>query len=77
MHEVRWLYAQKWQRLEAVKYKVSDISSKIYTRNPNGPFTTSTMQQTASSKLGFGASRTMQIAQRLYQGIDMEGDTVG
>ena len=59
------------------KYKVSEISSKIFTRNPLGPFTTSTLQQTASSKLGFGASRTMQIAQRLYQGIDIEGDTVG
>ncbi len=59
------------------KYKISDINSKVYTRNPLGPFTTSTLQQTASSKLGFGASRTMQIAQRLYQGIDMDGDTVG
>ncbi|MDC3025749.1 type I DNA topoisomerase [Candidatus Pelagibacter sp.] len=59
------------------EYQISDISSKIYTRNPSGPFTTSTLQQTASSKLGFGASRTMQIAQRLYQGIDIEGDTVG
>ena len=59
------------------KYKISDIGSKIYTRNPLGPFTTSTLQQTSSSKLGFGASRTMQIAQRLYQGIDIEGDTVG
>ena len=59
------------------KYKISDISSKIYTRNPLGPFTTSTLQQTSSSKLGFGASRTMQIAQRLYQGIDIEDDTAG
>ena len=59
------------------KYQITDITSKIYTRNPLGPFTTSTMQQTASSKLGFGASRTMQIAQRLYQGIDIDGDTVG
>jgi len=59
------------------KYKIFDISSKVYTRNPLGPFTTSTLQQTSSSKLGFGASRTMQIAQRLYQGIDIEGDTVG
>tara|TARA_B100001121_G_scaffold272634_1_gene259286 strand:- start:2791 stop:5334 length:2544 start_codon:yes stop_codon:yes gene_type:complete len=59
------------------KYKITDITSKIYTRNPLGPFTTSTLQQTASSKLGFGASRTMQIAQRLYQGIDIDGDTVG
>ena len=58
-------------------YKISDISSKIYTRNPLGPFTTSTLQQTSSSRLGFGASRTMQIAQRLYQGIDIEGDTLG
>ena len=59
------------------KYEINDISSKIYSKNPLGPFTTSTLQQTSSSKLGFGASRTMQIAQRLYQGIDIEGDTVG
>ena len=59
------------------KYEITDITSKIFTRNPLGPFTTSTLQQSASSKLGFGASRTMQIAQRLYQGIDIEGDTVG
>ncbi len=58
-------------------YEITDISSKIYTRNPLGPFTTSTLQQAASSKLGFGASRTMQIAQRLYQGIEIDGDTVG
>ena len=63
--------------LKKSKYKISDITSKIFTRNPLGPFTTSTLQQTASSKLGFGASRTMQIAQRLYQGVDIEGDTVG
>ena len=59
------------------KFKIADIGSKIFTRNPLGPFTTSTLQQTSSSKLGFGASRTMQIAQRLYQGIDIEGYTVG
>ena len=63
--------------IKSKKYKISDISSKIFTRNPVGPFTTSTLQQSASSKLGFGASRTMQIAQRLYQGIDIEGDTKG
>jgi len=68
---------QAIEEIKKSKYKISDISSKIYTRNPLGPFTTSTLQQTASSKLGFGASRTMQIAQRLYQGIDIEGDTVG
>ena len=66
--------------IEVIKikeYEITDITSKIYTRNPSGPFTTSTLQQSASSKLSFGASRTMQIAQRLYQGIDIEGDTIG
>ena len=64
-------------KIKKVKYKISDISSKIFTRNPLGPFTTSTLQQTSSSKLGFGASRTMQIAQRLYQGIEIDGETIG
>ena len=65
------------ERIKSKNYEITDISSKIYTRNPSGPFTTSTLQQSASSKLGFGASRTMQIAQRLYQGIDIDGDTKG
>ena len=65
------------ERIKKVKYKISDISSKVFTRNPLGPFTTSTLQQSSSSKLGFGASRTMQIAQRLYQGIDIDGETIG
>ncbi len=65
------------ETIKKSKFNISDITSKIFTRNPLGPFTTSTLQQNASSKLGFGASRTMQIAQRLYQGIDIEGDTVG
>jgi DNA topoisomerase-1 len=59
------------------KFNISDISSKIVNRNPSGPFTTSTLQQAASSRLGFGASRTMQIAQRLYQGIEIDGETIG
>ncbi|MDC0046387.1 type I DNA topoisomerase [Candidatus Pelagibacter sp.] len=59
------------------KFNITDISSKIVGRNPSGPFTTSTLQQVASSRLGFGASRTMQIAQKLYQGIEIQGDTVG
>ncbi|WP_440918852.1 type I DNA topoisomerase [Candidatus Pelagibacter sp.] len=59
------------------KFSITDISSKIVNRNPSGPFTTSTLQQTASSRLGFGASRTMQIAQKLYQGIEVEGETIG
>ena len=65
------------EKIKKNKYQITDISSKVFTRNPSGPFTTSTLQQTASTKLGFGASRTMQIAQRLYQGIDVEGDTIG
>ncbi len=68
---------QAIENIKKNKYKITDISSKVYTRNPSGPFTTSTLQQSSSSKLGFGASRTMQIAQRLYQGIDIEGDTIG
>jgi DNA topoisomerase-1 len=59
------------------RFNITDISSKIVSRNPSGPFTTSTLQQTASSRLGFGASRTMQIAQKLYQGIEIEGETIG
>ena len=59
------------------KFKIKDINSKVHKRNPSAPFTTSTLQQTASSKFGFGASRTMQIAQRLYQGVDIEGETTG
>ncbi len=65
------------KEIKSKSYKIVDVSSKIYKRNPLAPFTTSTLQQTASGKFGFGASRTMQIAQRLYQGIDIEGDTVG
>ena len=59
------------------KFTVKDINSKVHKRNPLAPFTTSTLQQTASGKFGFGASRTMQIAQRLYQGVDIEGETTG
>ncbi len=59
------------------KFTISDISTKVVSRNPSGPFTTSTLQQTASGRLGFGASRTMQIAQRLYQGIEIDGETIG
>ncbi len=63
--------------IKTKKFNIIDISSKIVSRNPSGPFTTSTLQQVASSRLAFGASRTMQIAQKLYQGIEIKGDTVG
>ena len=59
------------------EFSISDISTKIVNRNPSGPFTTSTLQQVSSGRLGFGASRTMQIAQRLYQGIEIDGETIG
>ena len=59
------------------KFLIKDVNTKIFKRNPLAPFTTSTLQQTASGKFGFGASRTMQIAQKLYQGIDIDGETTG
>jgi DNA topoisomerase-1 len=58
-------------------YAVVAVEKKQIRRNPPPPFTTSTLQQEASRKLGFGASRTMRIAQRLYEGVDIFGDTVG
>src|SRR5436190_2029945 len=63
--------------LAAGAFSVASVEHREVRRNPFPPFTTSTLQQEASRKLGFGASRTMRIAQRLYEGIDLEGDTVG
>ena len=65
------------EEIKSKKFNISDISTKIVSRNPSGPFTTSTLQQVSSGRLGLGASRTMQIAQRLYQGIEIDGETVG
>ncbi|MCS5709816.1 type I DNA topoisomerase [Candidatus Berkiella aquae] len=53
------------------KLIVKNIEKKKRKRNPSAPFTTSTLQQEASRKLGFGAARTMRIAQQLYEGIDI------
>ena len=64
-------------KINKSSFTIKDVSSKIFKRNPLAPFTTSTLQQSASGRFGFGASRTMQIAQRLYQGIDIEGETTG
>ncbi|MEA2781483.1 MAG: topoisomerase [Rhodospirillaceae bacterium] len=59
-------------------FRVSSVERKTVRRNPFPPFTTSTLQQEASRKLGLGASQTMRIAQRLYEGVDVgDGDTVG
>lgn len=59
------------------KLKVENIEKKKRKRNPSAPFTTSTLQQEASRKLGFGAQRTMRIAQQLYEGIDIGEGAVG
>ena len=61
----------------AGRYKVMAVETKPVSRNPYPPFTTSTLQQEAARKLGFSATRTMQIAQRLYEGVDIGGETVG
>ncbi|MEK6734212.1 MAG: type I DNA topoisomerase, partial [Pseudomonadota bacterium] len=58
-------------------YIVDSIDKKRVQRHPSPPFITSTLQQEASRKLGFGASKTMQVAQKLYEGIDINGETVG
>ena len=64
-------------RIKASRFSVVSVESKPARRNPNPPFTTSTLQQEASRKLGFSASRTMQVAQRLYEGVDIDGETTG
>ena len=63
--------------LRASGFAVAEIDSRQVRRNPFPPFTTSTLQQEASRKLGLGTTRTMQIAQRLYEGIDLGGEVVG
>ena len=63
--------------VEAGAFSVATIERRRVRRNPNPPFTTSTLQQEASRKLGFGAQQTMRVAQQLYEGIDIGGETVG
>src|SRR5215470_8388081 len=58
-------------------FRVASVERKTVRRNPFPPFTTSTLQQEASRKLGFGATQTMRTAQRLYEGVDIGGETVG
>ncbi len=58
-------------------YKVESISKKDKAKKSKVPFITSTLQQEASTKLGFPAKKTMSIAQKLYEGIDLENETVG
>jgi DNA topoisomerase-1 len=63
--------------LEGCRFTVSSIESKSQRRNPAAPFTTSTLQQEASRKLGFSPRHTMQLAQRLYEGVDLGGEAEG
>ena len=63
--------------LESAAFTVASVEAKPAKRNPPPPFTTSTMQQEASRKLGFAPAHTMRLAQRLYEGIDIEGETIG
>ncbi len=63
--------------VEAGRFAVRTVEKKRVRRNPPPPFTTSTLQQEAARKLGFGAQATMRLAQQLYEGVDIGGDTVG
>jgi DNA topoisomerase I len=65
------------QALETAAFTVASVEAKPVRRNPYPPFTTSTLQQEASRKLGFAPSHTMRVAQRLYEGVDIGGETVG
>src|SRR5438034_2538946 len=61
-------------RLRDAAYRIAEVRQKEVKRTPAPPFTTSTLQQEAARKLGFSARRTMQLAQRLYEGIDLPGE---
>ncbi len=63
--------------VEAGAFSVGSVERRRVKRNPPPPFTTSTLQQEASRKLGFGAQQTMRLAQGLYEGIDIGGETTG
>lgn len=63
--------------LESAAFSVAEVEAKPVKRHPYPPFQTSTLQQEASRKLGMAPARTMQLAQRLYEGVDIGGETVG
>ena len=64
-------------QVEAGNFSVVSVERKRVRRNPPAPFTTSTLQQEASRKLGFGAQHTMRLAQGLYEGVDIDGEATG
>ncbi len=61
----------------APRYQVTNVERKERKRSPSPPFTTSTLQQEAARKLGFGARKTMTLAQRLYEGVNVPGEGIG
>jgi DNA topoisomerase-1 len=63
--------------LKGVHFAVDTIDSKPVKRHPYPPFRTATLQQEASRKLGFSSARTMQVAQRLYEGVNIGGEVTG
>src|SRR6202521_5727998 len=63
--------------LETATFAVASVEAKPARRHPQPPFTTSTLQQEASRKLGFAPAHTMRVAQRLYEGVDIDGEAVG
>ena len=70
--------AEQFKRdLETAAFTVTSVEAKPARRNPYPPFMTSTLQQEASRKFGFAPAHTMRLAQRLYEGIELDGETVG
>ena len=63
--------------IKAQSFSIGSVEAKPVKRNPSPPFITSTLQQEASRKLGFNAKRTMQVAQGLYEGVEIGGETTG
>ena len=65
------------EELTKSEFNVSKVTNKTTKRKPTAPFITSTLQRAASTKLGFGVQKTMQVAQKLYEGIEIDGGAVG
>lgn len=63
--------------IEEKSFTVRHVQKKQTQRNPYAPFTTSTLQQESARKLGFSASKTMLLAQQLYEGVDVKGESMG
>ena len=67
----------KYLEDKSTEFEVSKVTKKTVNRKPTAPFITSTLQRAAASKLGFGVAKTMQVAQKLYEGMEIDGTPVG